>query len=213
MDERRHLLPEGTSLARGTAAMTADLVRCSWVGNDPLMLTYHDDEWGVPVHDDRHLFEFMLLEGAQAGLSWSTILRRREAYRKAFAGFDPARIARFDRRKVESLLRDESIVRNRRKVEGAVQNARAYVALRATGVTLNEFMWKFVDGKPIVNQRRGVAQIPASTAVSDAMSKAMKKLGFTFFGTTICYAHMQAVGMVNDHLVTCFRYPVLARLD
>jgi DNA-3-methyladenine glycosylase I len=193
--------------------MTADLVRCSWVGNDPLMLTYHDDEWGVPVHDDRHLFEFMLLEGAQAGLSWSTILRRREAYRKAFAGFDPARIARFDRRKVESLLRDESIVRNRRKVEGAVQNARAYVALRATGVTLDEFMWKFVDGKPIVNQRRGVAQIPASTAVSDAMSKAMKKLGFTFFGTTICYAHMQAVGMVNDHLVTCFRYPVLARLD
>jgi DNA-3-methyladenine glycosylase I len=192
--------------------MTDNLVRCSWVGNDPLMLTYHDDEWGVPVHDDRRLFEFMLLEGAQAGLSWSTILRRREAYRKAFAGFDPERIARFDRRKVESLLRDESIIRNRRKVEGAVQNARAYLALRATGETLDGFMWKFVDGKPIDNHRRSLSQVPASTAVSDAMSKAVKKLGFTFFGTTICYAHMQAVGMVNDHLVTCFRHSVLTRL-
>jgi DNA-3-methyladenine glycosylase I len=192
--------------------VTDKLVRCSWVGDDPLMLTYHDDEWGVPVHDDRRLFEFMLLEGAQAGLSWTTILRRREAYRKAFDGFDPERIARFDRRKVESLLRNESIIRNRRKIEGAVQNARAYVALRATGETLDGFMWKFVDGKPIVNRRRSLSQIPASTAVSDAMSKALKKLGFTFFGTTICYAHMQAVGMVNDHLATCFRYPVLARL-
>jgi DNA-3-methyladenine glycosylase I len=192
--------------------VTDKLVRCSWVGDDPLMLTYHDDEWGVPVHDDRRLFEFMLLEGAQAGLSWTTILRRREAYRKAFDGFDPERIARFDRRKVESLLRDESIIRNRRKIEGAVQNARAYVALRATGETLHGFMWKFVDGKPIVNRRRSLSQIPASTAVSDAMSKALKKLGFTFFGTTICYAHMQAVGMVNDHLATCFRYPELARL-
>jgi DNA-3-methyladenine glycosylase I len=192
--------------------MTDNLVRCSWVGNDPLMLTYHDDEWGLPVHDDRRLFEFMLLEGAQAGLSWSTILRRREAYRKAFAGFDPERIARFDRRKVESLLRDETIIRNRRKVEGAVQNARAYLALRAAGETLDGFMWKFVDGKPIDNHRRSVSQIPASTTVSDVMSKAMKKLGFTFFGTTICYAHMQAVGMVNDHLVTCFRYPLLTRI-
>jgi DNA-3-methyladenine glycosylase I len=191
--------------------MTDNLVRCSWVGNDPLMLTYHDDEWGVPVHDDRRLFEFMLLEGAQAGLSWSTILRRREAYRKAFAGFDPERIARFDRRKIESLLKDESIIRNRRKVEGAVQNARAYRALRATGETLDDFMWKFVDGKPLDDHRRSISQIPASTPVSDAMSKALKKLGFTFFGTTICYAHMQAVGMVNDHLVTCFRYPMLAK--
>ncbi|HEY2476447.1 MAG TPA: DNA-3-methyladenine glycosylase I [Candidatus Cybelea sp.] len=191
--------------------MTDNLVRCSWVGDDPLMRTYHDEEWGVPVHDDRRLFEFMILEGAQAGLSWSTILRRREAYRKAFDGFDPEQVAAFDRRKVESLLRDESIIRNRRKIEGAVQNARAYVELRAAGVTLDGVMWKFVDSKPIVNHRRNISQIPASTAVSDAMSKAMKKLGFTFFGTTICYAHMQAVGMVNDHLVTCFRYPVLAR--
>jgi DNA-3-methyladenine glycosylase I len=176
------------------------------------MLAYHDDEWGVPIHEDRRLFEFILLEGAQAGLSWSTILRRREAYRKAFAGFDPERIARFDRRKVESLLRDESIIRNRRKVEGAVQNARAYLNLRATGSTLDEFMWKFVEGSPIVNRRRSVSEIPASTSKSDAMSKAMKKLGFTFFGTTICYAHMQAVGMVNDHIVSCFRYPILAGL-
>jgi len=191
--------------------MADELVRCSWIGNDPLMLSYHDEEWGVPVHDDRRLFEFMVLEGAQAGLSWSTILRRREAYRKAFAGFDPERVARFDRRKIESLLRNESIIRNRRKVEGAVQNARAYVALRTTGVTLDEFTWKFVGGKPIVNHRRALSQIPASTPVSDAMSKALKTLGFTFFGTTICYAHMQAVGMVNDHIVTCFRYPVLAK--
>ena len=193
-------------------AKADNLVRCPWIGDDPLMLTYHDEEWGVPVHDERRLFEFMLLEGAQAGLSWTTILRRRDAYRKAFDGFDPERIARFDHRKIESLLHDESIIRNRRKIEGAVQNARAYVALRASGVTLNEFSWEFVDGKPIVNHRRSLSQIPASTPVSDAMSKAMKKIGFVFFGTTICYAHMQAVGMVNDHVVTCFRYPVLAKL-
>jgi DNA-3-methyladenine glycosylase I len=201
----------GETMAVRAAAQQKVLVRCSWIGNDPLMLAYHDEEWGVPVHDDRRLFEFMVLEGAQAGLNWMTILRRRDAYRKAFAGFDPQRVARFDERKIEALLRDDTIIRNRRKIEGAVQNARAYLALRETGVSLNEFMWKFVDGKPIVNHRRSVSQIPASTPVSDAMSKAMKKAGFTFFGTTICYAHMQAVGMVNDHIVTCFRYPVLAR--
>jgi DNA-3-methyladenine glycosylase I len=173
------------------------------------MLAYHDEEWGAPVHDDRRLFEFMVLEGAQAGLSWITILRRRDAYRKAFADFDPVRIARFDRRKIEALLRNEAIIRNRLKIEGTVKNARAYLALRETGVSLDEFMWKFVDGKPTVNKRRSISQIPASTPVSDAMSKAMKKAGFTFFGTTICYAHMQAVGMVNDHIVTCFRYRAL----
>jgi DNA-3-methyladenine glycosylase I len=183
-----------------------ELVRCAWVGTDPLMLEYHDKEWGVPVHDDRRLFEFTVLEGAQAGLSWMTILRRREAYREAFADFDPLRVARFNRRKVESLMRNSGIIRNRRKIEGALQNARAYVALREAGDTLSEFMWKFVDGRTIVNHRTRTSQIPASTHVSDAMSKAMKKIGFTFFGTTICYAHMQAVGMVNDHLVTCFRY-------
>ena len=175
------------------------------------MLEYHDKEWGVPVHDDQRLFEFIVLEGAQAGLSWMTILRRREAYRRAFADFDPVRIARFDRGKVESLIRDDGIIRNRLKIEGAVRNARAYVALRETGDTLDNFMWKFVGGAPIDNLRKSLAQIPASTRESDAMSKAMKKVGFTFFGTTICYAHMQATGMVNDHIVTCFRHGGLAR--
>ena len=173
------------------------------------MVAYHDREWGVPVHDDRRLFEFIVLEGAQAGLSWSTILKRREAYRAAFAGFDPKRIARFDRRKITALMRDDGIIRNRLKIEGTVQNARAYMALRERGVTLDEFMWAFVGGKPIVNKRTRTSQIPASTAISDRMSKAMKQAGFTFFGTTICYAHMQAVGMVNDHVVTCFRYDAL----
>jgi DNA-3-methyladenine glycosylase I len=153
----------------------------------------------------------VVLEGAQAGLNWMIILRRREGYRAAFADFDPARIARFDRRKVESLMRDDSIIRNRRKIEGAIQNAQAYLALRESGNTLSDFMWKFVGGKPIVNRWRSVSQIPASTSESDAMSKAMKKAGFTFFGTTICYAHMQAVAMVNDHIVTCFRYRELLR--
>ena len=194
-----------------SAAQNKNLVRCPWIGTDPLVIAYHDKEWGVPVHDDRRLFEFMVLEGAQAGLSWLTILRRRDAYREAFAAFDPERIARFDRRKIEALLRNEAIIRNRLKIEGTVKNARAYLALREKGVSLDEFMWKFVGGKPIVNQRKNLSQIPASTPVSDAMSKAMKKAGFTFFGTTICYAHMQAVGMVNDHIVTCFRYRVLTR--
>lgn len=175
------------------------------------MLQYHDEEWGVPVHDDRRLFEFMVLEGAQAGLTWMTVLRRREAYRAAFADFDPLRIARFDRRKLESLIRNDAIIRNRRKIEGAIQNARAYLSLRENGKTLSGFMWDFVGGKPIVNRRKNISQIPASTPESDAMSKAMKKAGFTFFGTTICYAHMQAAGMVNDHLVTCFRYRELLR--
>jgi DNA-3-methyladenine glycosylase I len=185
--------------------------RCTWVGDDPLMLQYHDEEWGVPVHNDRRLFEFMVLEGAQAGLTWMTVLRRREAYRAAFADFDPIRIARFDRRKLESLMRNDAIIRNRRKIEGTIKNARAYLSLRENGKTLSDFMWDFVGEKPIVNRRKNISQIPASTPESDAMSKAMKKAGFTFFGTTICYAHMQATGMVNDHLVTCFRYRELLR--
>lgn len=174
------------------------------------MVAYHDKEWGKPVHDDRLLFEFMVLEGAQAGLSWRTILNRRDAYRAAFANFDPERVARFNRRKIESLLKNDAIIRNRLKIEGAVTNARAYLALREKGVTLDAFMWNFVDGRPVVNRWRRSSQIPAKTPLSDAMSKAMKQAGFTFFGTTICYAHMQAVGMVNDHLVTCFRYRTLA---
>lgn len=193
-------------------AVTLSQSRCTWVGDDPLMLRYHDEEWGVPVYDDRRLFEFMVLEGAQAGLTWMTVLRRREAYRAAFADFDPIKIGRFDRRKLESLMRNDAIIRNRRKIEGAVQNARAYLALRENGKTLGDFMWGFVGGKPIINRRKNISQIPASTPESDAMSKAMKKVGFTFFGTTICYAHMQAAGMVNDHLVTCFRYRELLRV-
>jgi len=186
--------------------------RCPWSGTDPLMIAYHDDEWGVPVHDDRRLFEFIVLEGAQAGLSWSTILRRREAYRKAFAGFEPERIARFTKRTIESLLQNEAIIRNRLKIEGAVQNARAYLALREHGMSLDAYMWSFVDGEPVVNKWRQTSQIPAKTPISDTMSKEMKKAGFTFFGSTICYAHMQATGMVNDHLVTCFRYKALSRI-
>ncbi len=152
----------------------------------------------------------MVLEGAQAGLSWMTILRRRDAYREAFADFEPERIARFDRRKIAALLRNDGIIRNRLKIEGTVQNARAYLALREGGVSLDEFIWKFVDGQPLVNRWRRTSQIPAATPLSDKLSKGMKKAGFTFFGTTIAYAHMQAVGMVNDHLVSCFRYHALA---
>ncbi len=174
------------------------------------MVAYHDEEWGRQVHDDRLLFEFIVLEGAQAGLSWRTILSRRDAYRTAFADFDPERVARFSRRKAEALLKNGGIIRNRLKIEGAIANARAYLALREKGQTLDAFMWAFVDGKLVVNRWKRSSQIPASTPLSDAMSKAMKQAGFTFFGTTICYAHMQAVGMVNDHLVTCFRHKPLA---
>lgn len=186
--------------------LSKTLRRCSWVSDDPLIIRYHDEEWGAPVHDERHLFELMVLEGAQAGLNWMIILRRREGYRAAFAEFDPARIARFDRRKIESLMHDEAIIRNRLKIESAVNNARAYLALREAGNTLDRLMWSFVGGNTKVNRWKEATQIPASTPESDAMSKAMKKAGFTFFGTTICYAHMQAAGMVNDHLVSCFRY-------
>jgi DNA-3-methyladenine glycosylase I len=185
--------------------------RCLWAGDDPLMIDYHDREWGVPLHDERGLFEFIVLEGAQAGLSWSTILRKRDAYREAFAGFDPEKIARFNARKIESLLKNEGIVRNRLKVEGTVKNARAYLALRESGQTLESFTWGFVKGKPLMNRWRTRDQIPATTAISDALSKALKVAGFTFVGSTIVYAHMQATGMVNDHLVSCFRHKEVQR--
>ena len=185
---------------------TSKLIRCSWVTDDQLVVRYHDKEWGVPVRNDRHLFGLIILEGAQAGLNWLTILRRREAYREAFADFDAERIARFNERKITALLRDERIIRNRKKIESAVNNARAYLSLREQGETLSNFMWRFVDGTPVVNHWKEISQIPAATPDSDAMSKAMKKAGFTFFGTTICYAHMQSAGMVNDHLVSCFRH-------
>lgn len=187
------------------------MTRCDWVTDDPLIVRYHDKEWGKPVHDDRRLFGLVILEGAEAGLNWMIILRRRDAYREAFADFDPEKVAGFDRRKVEALMKNEAIIRNRLKIESAIRNARAYLSLRESGTTLSNFMWQFVNGKPKINRWKSSSQIPVSTPESDAMSKAMKKAGFTFFGTTICYAHMQAAGMVNDHLVDCFRYRELSR--
>jgi DNA-3-methyladenine glycosylase I len=184
---------------------TRALIRCSWATNE-LAIRYHDEEWGKPVHDDRMLFEFLILEGAQAGLSWNTILNKRENYRKAFDRFDPARVARFDRRKVQSLLRDPGIVRNKVKVAAAVENAKAFLRIQEEFGTFDRYIWQFVGGKPRVNRWKTLGQVPARTAESDAMSKDLKKRGFKFVGTTICYAFMQAVGMVNDHVVDCFRY-------
>jgi len=187
--------------------------RCAWAGTDPLYVAYHDEEWGVPVHDDRVLFEFLVLEGAQAGLSWITILRKREAYRRAFAGFDPAKVAKFDKRKVASLLRDEGIVRNRLKIESAIKNARAFLAVQKEFGSFDAYQWQFVGGRPIKNRRRTIKDIPARIAESDAFSKDLKRRGFSFVGSTIMYAHMQAVGMVDDHVVTCFRHRPLRRVD
>lgn len=183
--------------------------RCAWCENSSigdLYLKYHDEEWGVPVHDDHTLFEFLILEGAQAGLSWSTILVKRENYRKAFAGFDPAKVARFTPEKIEKLLQDPGIVRNRLKVNAAVINAKAFLAVQKEFGSFDGYIWSFVGGKPLVNKRASMKDVPASTPESDAMSKDLKKRGFKFIGTTICYAFMQATGMVNDHVVDCFRY-------
>ncbi len=180
--------------------------RCSWAGDDSLYVAYHDREWGVPDHRDRKLFEMLILEGAQAGLSWLTILRKREGYRAAFASFDPAKVARFDRRKIAALLGNEGIVRNRLKIESAIRNARVFRKIQGEFGSFNKFIWRFVDGRPIVNRWSSVAEIPAKTAVSDAMSKELKKRGMSFVGSTICYAYMQSVGMVNDHVVGCFRH-------
>jgi DNA-3-methyladenine glycosylase I len=184
--------------------------RCEWVPEgDPEYLAYHDEEWGVPSHDDVHLYEMLTLEGAQAGLSWSTILRKREGYRSAFAGFDAARVARFDRRKVERLLQNPEIVRNRLKVESAVNNARRVLELREEHGSLAAYLWSFVDGEPIVGGWKALGDIPAETAESRAMSKDLKARGFRFVGPTVCYAFMQAVGLVNDHSTGCFRYAEL----
>jgi DNA-3-methyladenine glycosylase I len=182
------------------------LTRCPWATSDPLYRAYHDREWGVPVHDDQRLFEFLTLEGAQAGLAWITILRKREGYRRAFAGFDPEAVARFDAAKVAELLADPGIVRNRLKVESTVGNARAFLQVREEFGSFAAYMWRFVDGRPRQNAWRTLAEIPASTPESAAFSRDLKQRGFRFVGTTICYAHMQAVGMVNDHLVDCFRW-------
>ncbi len=182
------------------------IVRCTWAGSDPLMVRYHDREWGVPVHNDRTLFEFLLLEGAQAGLSWSTILRKREDYRKAFDGFDPERIARYSARTVERLLKDEGIVRNRLKITSAVSNAQAFLAVQKEFGSFDAYIWRFVGGKASRNRRCTLRDVPARTPESDAMSKDLKRRGFRFVGSTICYAFMQAVGMANDHTADCFRY-------
>lgn len=187
------------------ATQAEAVVRCGWARNE-LSVRYHDEEWGVPQHDDRKLFEFLILEGAQAGLSWDTILRKRENYRAAFDGFDPEAIAGYDRRKITALMKDAGIIRNRLKIESAIKNAKAYLAVRSAGGSFDRYIWDFVGGSPRVNSIRSLKQIPARTNESDAMSKDLKKRGFSFVGSTICYAFMQAVGMVNDHLVSCFRY-------
>jgi len=187
-------------------------VRCSWANNE-LAIRYHDEEWGKPVHDDRVLFEFLILEGAQAGLSWNTILQKRDNYRKAFNGFDPARVARYDQRKMQQLLLDPGIVRNRLKISSAVGNAKAFLRVQKEFGSFDRYIWQFVGGNPTVNTRKSMKELPARTDESDAMSKDLKKRGFNFVGSTICYAFMQATGMVNDHLVTCFRYKAPAATE
>jgi DNA-3-methyladenine glycosylase I len=184
-------------------------LRCAWCGDDPLYRPYHDTEWGVPLHDDQALFEFLILEGAQAGLSWITVLRKRENYRAAFDGFNVARIARYDAGKIAWLLQNPGIIRNRLKVEAAVTNAQKFLEIQEQFGTFDAFIWQFVDGKPKQNAWRSIAEVPASTTESDAMSKELKRRGFKFVGSTICYAHMQATGMVNDHTTDCYRYKEL----
>ena len=185
--------------------------RCEWAGSHQLYIDYHDTEWGVPLHDDRKLFEFLILEGAQAGLSWLTVLKKRENYRKAFDNFDPEKIARYDQKKTSELLTDEGIIRNKLKINATVQNARAFLKVQEEFASFDDYIWRFVDGKPVVNKRKNMQELPASTEISDAMSDDLKRRGFKFVGPTICYAHMQAIGMVNDHTVDCFRYTEVMR--
>jgi DNA-3-methyladenine glycosylase I len=184
-------------------------IRCPWARND-LSIRYHDEEWGLPTHDDATLFEFLILEGAQAGLSWDTILKKRENYRAAFDSFDPKKIAGYDRRKIQSLMNDAGIIRNRLKIASAVENAKAFLKVQDELGSFDAYIWQFAGGSPLVNSWRSAKQVPARTSESDAMSKDLKKRGFSFVGTTICYAFMQAVGMVNDHLTGCFRHSQLA---
>jgi DNA-3-methyladenine glycosylase I len=181
------------------------LIRCAWATGE-LSVRYHDEEWGVPLHDDRTFFEFLILEGAQAGLSWSTILNKRENYRRAFDNFEPERVARFDRRRIQKLLADPGIVRNKLKIASSVENAKAFLRLQEEFGCFDRYIWQFVGGKPRINRWKSLKQLPAKTSESDAMSKDLKKRGFNFVGSTICYAFMQATGMVNDHAVNCFRY-------
>src|SRR6266581_3290508 len=188
--------------------------RCTWVSmDDPLMLRYHDCEWGVPVHDDRKHFEFLLLEGAQAGLSWSIVLKKRDGYRRAFSEFDAPTVARYSEKRVQKLTLDPAIIRNRLKIEAAVRNARAFLAIQDEFGSFNAYCWRFVDGRPKLNRWKAMRDIPATSHESDVFSKDLKRRGFTFVGSTVIYAHMQAVGMVNDHLVDCFRYREIRRID
>ena len=188
--------------------------RCTWVSSDsPLMLDYHDHEWGVPAHDDRTHFEFLVLEAAQAGLSWSIVLNKREGYRRAFSQFDPRKVARYTQSRIETLIADPSIIRNRLKIEAAVRNARAFLAIQDEAGSFDAYCWRFVDGRPRVNRWKAIREIPATSHESDAFSKDLKGRGFRFVGSTVMYAHMQAVGMVNDHLVDCFRYREIRRLE
>ncbi len=188
--------------------MRTTVTRCPWPAVDPLMTAYHDAEWGVPSHDDRKHFEFLILEGAQAGLSWRTILNKREGYRQAFAGFDPAKVARFTPSRVSRLMLNSAIIRNRAKIEAAVNNAKCFLAIQREFGSFDAYCWSFVSGRPKVNKWRSLRKIPPTSKESDALSKDLKKRGFRFVGSTTIYAHMQAVGMVNDHLVTCFRHPL-----
>jgi DNA-3-methyladenine glycosylase I len=190
--------------------MNALASRCPWPVDD-LYIAYHDTEWGVPLHDDRSLFEFLILEGAQAGLSWHIILKKRENYRKAFDQFDPQKVARYTEARLARLLVDPGIVRNRLKISAAVRNAKAFLAVQEEFGSFDRYIWRFVEGRPIINTHRSMKDVPARTKESDAMSKDLKQRGFTFVGSTICYAHMQATGMVNDHLVTCFRHKEVCR--
>ncbi len=188
--------------------------RCAWVGDaNPLMLDYHDREWGVPVHDDRMHFEFLVLEAAQAGLSWSIVLKKREGYRRAFSQFDPRKVARYTDKRIQRLLADPGIIRNRLKIESTVRNARAFLAIQETFGSFDAYCWRFVDGRPKVTRWNVTTSVPATSPESDAFSKDLKRRGFNFVGSTVIYAHMQAVGMVNDHLVNCFRYREVQRLE
>lgn len=186
-------------------------VRCAWAGTDPVMIAYHDEEWGRPVHEDRKHFEFLVLEAAQAGLSWSTVLKKREGYRHAFADFDPERVAKFSQKKVEELLLNPAIVRNRLKIQAAVSNAKEFLKIQDELGSFDAYCWQFVGGRPLINRRKSMKDVPATTAESDAFSKDLKKRGFKFVGSTVIYAHMQAIGMVNDHVVDCFCYQQLVR--
>jgi DNA-3-methyladenine glycosylase I len=187
--------------------------RCDWGTASPLYIDYHDNEWGVPLHDDRKLFEFLILEGAQAGLSWETVLKKRHNYRKAFDNFNPGKISQYGNKKIEALLGNKGIIRNRLKIVSAINNAKRFLDVQKEFGSFDTYIWQFVDGRPIINRYKSIHELPAKTKVSDAMSKDLKKRGFKFVGSTICYAHMQATGMVNDHIVDCYRYKEIRALE